>query len=187
MSIPLKHPQREMNSHVFPQSEYLHLERDVGKSKNLHDKAWRKKSEGPWGPSHEDSLLRFQEDGLCALSASCLLVSVQGRVSQGDVKPVAWTSPVAAPASKRTALHGSSSLSWTELCVVRAPPLTSGDLLWQLAQSLTPGGLQDLVDTLARRRVRVERWRRSPKYSSWPLVVNLERLPCYWQNKSGPC
>ena len=30
MSIPLKHPQREMNSRVFPRSEYLHLERDVG-------------------------------------------------------------------------------------------------------------------------------------------------------------
>lgn len=30
------------------------------------------------------------------------------------------------------------------LHIVRAPPLISGGLLWQLAQSLTAGGLQDL-------------------------------------------
>ena len=36
-----------------------------------------------------------------------LLVSVQGRVGQGEVKPMDRTSPTAAPTSRRTALHNS--------------------------------------------------------------------------------
>ena len=36
-----------------------------------------------------------------------LLVSVQGRVGQGEVKPVDRTSPTAAATSRRTALHNS--------------------------------------------------------------------------------